>query len=108
MGLQGMGLDPNPDEFTQVWASTSVPPNGTNRTGFANAEADRLIKQIAVTVSDKDRAPMYRRFQEIIHEEQPMVFLISPATRMVVTKRFAYSTSPISPGVKFGAFEKRE
>jgi peptide/nickel transport system substrate-binding protein len=108
MGLQGMGLDPNPDEFTQVWASTSVPPNGTNRTGFANAEADRLIKQIAVTVSDKDRDPMYRRFQEIIHEEQPMVFLISPATRMVVTKRFAYSTSPISPGVKFGAFEKRE
>jgi peptide/nickel transport system substrate-binding protein len=107
MGLQGMGLDPNPDEFTQVWASTSVPPNGTNRTGFANAEADRLIKKIAVTVSDKDRAPMYQRFQEIIHEAQPMVFLISPATRMVVTKRFAYSTSPISPGVKFGAFEKR-
>lgn len=107
MGLQGMGLDPNPDVFAQVWASTSVPPNGTNRTGFANAEADRLIKQIAVTVSDKDRAPMYQRFQEIIHEEQPMVFLISPATRMVVTKRFAYSTSPISPGVKFGAFEKR-
>ncbi|TXF90850.1 hypothetical protein FUA23_05270 [Neolewinella aurantiaca] len=107
MGLQGMGLDPNPDEFTQVWASTSVPPNGTNRTGFANAEADRLIRSIASTVNDKDRAPMYQRFQEIIHEEQPMVFLISPATRMVVSKRFSYSTSPISPGVRFGAFEQR-
>lgn len=107
MGLQGMGLDPNPDEFTQVWASTSVPPNGTNRTGFANAEADRLIRQIAVSVNAKDRGPLYRRFQEIIYEEQPMVFLISPATRMVVSKRFSYSTSPISPGVIFGAFEKR-
>jgi peptide/nickel transport system substrate-binding protein len=107
MGLQGMGLDPNPDEFTQVWASTSVPPNGTNRTGFANAEADRLIKQIAVTVNAKARMPLYRRFQEIIHEEQPMVFLISPATRMVISKRFAYSTSPISPGVVFGAFEQK-
>ena len=107
MGLQGMGLDPNPDEFTQVWASTSVPPNGTNRTGFANAEADRLIRQISVTVNDKDREPLYRRFQEIIQEELPMVFLISPATRLVVSKRFAYSTSPISPGVQFGAFEKR-
>lgn len=108
MGLQGMGLDPNPDEFTQVWASTSVPPNGTNRTGFANVEADRLIKQIAVTISDKDRDPLYLRFQQIIHEEQPMVFLISPATRLVISKRFAYSTSPISPGVVFGAFDKRE
>ena len=107
MGLQGMGLDPNPDEFTQVWASTSVPPNGTNRTGFANAEADRIIKQIAVSVNAKSRMPLYRRFQEIIHEEQPMVFLISPATRMVVSKRFAYSTTPISPGVTFGAFEKK-
>jgi len=107
MGLQGMLLDPNPDEFTQVWASTSVPPNGTNRTGFANAEADRLIKQIAVSVNPKARMPLYRRFQEIIYEEQPMVFLISPATRIVVSKRFEYSTSPISPCVVFGAFEKK-
>lgn len=107
MGLQGMGLDPNPDEFTQVWASTSVPPNGTNRTGFANAEADRLIKQIARSVDTKNLTPLYRRFQEIVHDEQPMVFLLSPASRLVVSKRFDYSTSLISPGVLFGAFEKK-
>jgi len=103
MGLMGYGLEPNPDEFTQIWASTSVPPNGSNRGGFNNAEADRLIKGIAVTLDERAREPMYQRFQEIIYENQPMVFLVSPATRLVVSKRFDYETTSLTPGMKFGA-----
>jgi peptide/nickel transport system substrate-binding protein len=98
-------MDPNPDEFTQVWASTSVPPAGSNRSGFANKEADRLIKEIAGTMKASDRDPLYRRFQEIIYENQPMVFLFSPATRLVVSKRLKYSTTSLSPGLDFNALE---
>ena len=108
MSLFGLSMDPNPDEFTQVWASTSVPPNGSNRSGFANAEADRLIRQIARTVDEEERLPLYQRFQEIIHEEQPLVFLLSPATRLVLSKRFRYGTTPLAPGVRFGAFTLRK
>lgn len=107
MSLLGMGMDPNPDEFTQVWASTSVPPNGSNRGGFSNPEADKLIKQIAVTLKASERDPLYRRFQEIVYENQPMVFLFSPATRLVVSKKFRYSTTALAPGLDFNAMEGR-
>lgn len=107
MSLLGMGMDPNPDEFTQVWASYSVPPNGSNRSGFANKEADQLIRQIATTMNANDRDPLYRRFQEIIYENQPMVFLFSPTTRLVVSKRLNYSTTSLAPGLDFNAMEAR-
>jgi peptide/nickel transport system substrate-binding protein len=100
-------MEPNPDEFTQVWASNSVPPNGSNRSGFANKEADRLIKQIATTMKASDRDPLYRRFQDIIYENQPMVFLFSPAKRLVVSKRFKYSTTSLSPGLDYNAMEAK-
>ncbi|MFT5998908.1 MAG: ABC-type transport system substrate-binding protein [Neolewinella sp.] len=105
MSLLGMGMDPNPDEFTQVWASNSVPPDGSNRSGFANKEADRLIKQIATTMKASSRDPLYHRFQEIIYENQPMVFLFNPAKRLVVSKRFKYSTTSLDPGLDYNAME---
>ncbi len=103
MSLLGLGMDPNPDEFTQVWASTSVPPNGSNRSGFNNAEADQLIRKIARTLRASDRAPLYRRFQEIVYENQPMIFLFSTATRLVVSGDLKYETTTLSPGLDLNA-----
>ncbi|MFK8160915.1 MAG: ABC transporter substrate-binding protein [Lewinella sp.] len=107
MSLLGMGMEPNPDEFTQVWASHSVPPAGSNRSGFADKEADRLIKQIAGTMKASDRDPLYRRFQEIIYENQPMIFLFSPAIRLVVSKRLKYGATSLAPGLDFNAIETK-
>jgi ABC-type transport system substrate-binding protein len=101
MAIMGQGFDPNPDEFTQVWASTSVPPSGTNRGGFSDAEADRLIKKIATTIDPEQRDPLYRRFQEIVYENQPMIFLFSPVDRVVVSRRFQYEAKSISPNIYF-------
>jgi len=108
MGIAGFGFDPTPDDFTQMWASTSVPPNGTNRSGFANQEADRLIKQIKVTLDDETRAPLYRRFQEIVYENQPMIFLFSPKDRIVVSRRFEYETTSLSPNIDFNSLERKD
>lgn len=108
MSILGQGFNPTPDEFTQVWASTSVPPNGTNRGGFSNKEADRLIKQIKVTLNAKDRDPLYRRFQEIIYENQPMVFLFSPLDRVVVSKRFEFEPKSVRPNLNFNDMTQQE
>lgn len=105
--ILGQGFDPNPDEFTQVWASTSVPPNGSNRGGFSNAEADRLIKQIKVTLNAKEREPLYRRFQEIVYENQPLIFLFSPLDRVVVSKRFEFEPKSSTPNVNFNDLEQK-
>lgn len=108
LALQGLSMAADPDDFTQVWASTSVPPNGSNRSGFADRRADQLIRQIARSTDAGDREPLYREFQQIIYDNQPMVFLFSPATRLVVSKRFAYSPTQLSPGIFFGAMALRE
>ena len=106
--LFGQGFDPGPDELTQVWASTSVPPNGSNRSGFADAEADRLIRQIKATTNARERDPLYRRFQELVYENQPMIFLFSPDDRVLVSKRFDFEPTSISPNVAFNALELAE
>lgn len=108
MFILGQGFPPNPDEFTQAWASTSVPPNGTNRGGFSNAEADRLIKQIKVTLDADEREPLYRRFQEIVYENQPFIFLFSPLDRVVVSKRFEFEPKSIMPNLNFNDLEVKE
>jgi peptide/nickel transport system substrate-binding protein len=108
MGLMGYQLEPNPDEFTQIWASTSVPPNGSNRGAFSNTEADQLIKRISTTLDADARRPLYERFQEIVYENQPIVFLVSPASRLIISKRFEYETSVLAPGTRFNAMKQRE
>lgn len=104
----GQGFEPTPDDFAQVWLSTSVPPAGTNRSNFVDPEADRLIRQIAVTTDPAARDRMYRRFQEIIYANQPMVFLYSPFDRIVVSSRYRYSLSSMSPNLRFNAISPVE
>lgn len=108
MGILGSGSDPNPDDLTQSWASSSVPPDGTNRSGFANAEADRLMRQIRNSDSAEERDPMYRRLQEIIYEQQPMIFLFSPLDRVVYSRRFATEPNGISPNLDFGTMRQMD
>ena len=103
----GQGFEPTPDDFAQVWSSTSVPPAGTNRGNFSNPEADRLIQEIARTTDTEDRAVLYRRFQEIIYRNQPMIFLYSPFDRLVISKRFEYNLSSIAPNLKFNAIQTK-
>ena len=106
--IYGLGFNPGPDDLTQNWASDATYPNGTNRGNFSDPEADRLIRQIRTTVDADERAPLYRRFQEIVYENQPMVFLFSPLDRIVVSKRFDYTTSSITPNVVLNAMEQQE
>ena len=103
----GLGFEPSPDDFSQLWASTAVPPGGTNRGNFSNPEADSLIRQIAATTDSAARAPLYRRFQEIVYENQPMIFLYSPRAPLVISKRLDYKLISIAPHLHFNALRVR-
>ena len=104
----GQGFEPTPDDFAQVWLSSSVPPVGTNRGNFHNVEADKIIRQIATMTDSTQRAALYRRFQEIIYANQPMIFLYSPYDRVVISQRFNYTLSSIAPNIKFNALRLRQ
>lgn len=77
-----------PEDFTQLWHTSSWENNGSNYPGFGNAESDALIDSIKITLDETKRAPMVKRFQQIVYDEQPMIFLFSSLRRNVIHKRF--------------------
>ncbi len=77
-----------PEDFTQLWHTTSWTNEGSNYPGFGNATSDALIDSIKVTLDDSKRGEMVKRFQQLVYEEQPMIFLFSSLRRNVIHKRF--------------------
>ncbi|MCC6712844.1 MAG: peptide-binding protein [Candidatus Dadabacteria bacterium] len=79
-----MGIESDP---YQIWSSTQA-ESGSNFIGFKNAEADRLIETARKEFDRDKRIKLYRRFSEIIHEEQPYTFLFCRKATVAVNKRF--------------------
>jgi peptide/nickel transport system substrate-binding protein len=77
-----------PEDYTQIWHSQSWTDNGDNYGGFGNAASDALIDSIKFTLDDLERNEMEKRFQQIVFEEQPYIFLFNSQRRIAVHKRF--------------------
>jgi peptide/nickel transport system substrate-binding protein len=77
-----------PEDFTQLWYTSSWVSKGSNYTGFGNAMSDALIDSIKNTVDDAKRAVMVKRFQKIVYDEQPYVFIKSGVRKVAIHKRF--------------------
>lgn len=77
-----------PEDFTQLWHTTSWQNEGSNYPGFGNAASDALIDSIKVIIDPDQRRPLVMRFQQMVYDEQPMIFLFSSLRRNVIHKRF--------------------
>lgn len=77
-----------PDDFTQIWHTSSWASKGSNYAGFGNAQSDALIDSIKIELNDEKRHEMVKRFQKIVYDDQPYVFLFSGKRRIAVHKRF--------------------
>ena len=80
LGLVTSDADPNPD--LNVWLSSGGshlwnPAQGHPATAW-EAEIDRLMEQQLTAPSYEQRKKLYDRVQQILAEEQPMIFLASP------------------------------
>lgn len=93
LGGKGARNQPVPDDPTQLWHTESAKPGGTNYSKFGNAESDALIGQIANAASEADREPLYKQFQQLIYDEQPVIFQLCPLAKTVVHKRFEATIS---------------
>ena len=61
---------------------------GTNVAKWGSAETDDLIERLRSSTDEAARTQLYMEFQEIIHNEQPWIFLYSPYQYIAVHKRF--------------------
>ncbi len=81
-----MGFDADP---YQLWHSSQADvKSSSNHVRFKNKEADKLIEEIRVTFDDKKREKLYHKFHQLIHEEQPYTFLISPKSLRAINSRY--------------------
>jgi peptide/nickel transport system substrate-binding protein len=102
----GWSQSPVPDDFKQIWHTASNTYEGNNLVGFGNEESDQLIEEIRITMDEEKRNQMYFRFQEIVADQQPYVFLFSPKSCMAISKRFKNSDAvPLRPGYFVRYFE---
>jgi peptide/nickel transport system substrate-binding protein len=71
---------------------------GSNYSGYARADLDRLIMSIREG-GDYDRLkPLYDQFQVIVHEDMPIIFLYIPSEKIAVNKNWDIQTSILRPG----------
>ena len=68
----GTGIDP--DQYP-VWHSSQAGPEQLNHISYANPEVDALLEKGRMSCNQKERVATYHRIQEILAEEQPLIFL---------------------------------
>ena len=88
MMIASWGQSALPEDFSQLWHTESWATNGSNFPGFGNAQSDALIDSIKITMNDSIRNELSHRFQRMVYDEQPMVFLFASLRRVIVHKRF--------------------
>jgi peptide/nickel transport system substrate-binding protein len=101
-----MRAQPTLDDPYQTWHSDSDKPGGGNIAGFHNAAADSVINEIRTDTSDKERNDDYYKLQEILYDEQPVIFLYVPLERIIVSKKLEFLPSSLKPGYFENLFKR--
>ncbi len=95
----GWGIGQDPDQY-EVWHSSKTAPDELNHISFANAEVDGLLERGRRSCHQAERKKYYDRFQEILAEEQPIIFLYFPDALPVVARR-VHNIVESSNGIRF-------
>jgi peptide/nickel transport system substrate-binding protein len=80
----GIGLDP--DQY-EIWHSSKTGPDDLNHISYANPEVDRLLELGRASCRQGDRKKHYDRLQEVLAEDQPVIFLYFRDALPVVSSR---------------------
>lgn len=91
------------DPYTR-WHSDHTVLGGRNIYGFDNEEMDRITKEIQISDDPKIRNKLYARVQEILYEEQPVIFLYAPSERMVASDKWNVTSTVRRPGYLANTF----
>ncbi|MBL7813502.1 MAG: hypothetical protein JNL70_00755 [Saprospiraceae bacterium] len=86
--INNLGFSAELDDPKELWASSSNTPDGGNRFQFENKAADALIEQIRTESDEAKRADLFKKFQALVYDEQPAVFLFTTKERIAIKQRF--------------------
>jgi peptide/nickel transport system substrate-binding protein len=97
--ILGWGLGLDPDQY-DIWASTQTGPDQLNHISYKNPEVDALLEAGRRTFDEAKRKAIYWQFQDIMAEEQPVVFLFVPDALPVVSSRVR-GIEPAAAGITY-------
>lgn len=93
----GTGVAFPPDAY-QIWHSSMAEGNGSNFISYKNEEVDKILVAYRQEFDQDKRIEMYRRFQEILHEEQPYTFLWKQRVAKAYSRRYqGVNWYPVGP-----------
>ncbi|MDP2944488.1 MAG: peptide ABC transporter substrate-binding protein [bacterium] len=75
--LYGESVGGDPDVYA-FWHSSQIGAKGLNLAAYNNAEVDRLLVEGRTTTDVTERVSKYKKFQEIITNDLPVIWLYSP------------------------------
>ena len=86
-GLRWIGGNEDPDIFEYAFHSSKFPPNGANRSFYANLNVDALIDKARREIDPAVRKPLYAEVQRTIAEDVPYIDLFYLDNVLVHTRR---------------------
>ena len=94
MGLTGSPLEPH--DGKNVWMSSGPlhlfnqrPQNYKKDDRLSwEVDLDKIFEEGALKLSFKDRKPLYDKYQAIIYEQKPIIYLYSPIRITAIRKKF--------------------
>ena len=93
------------DDFSNSWHSSNIGGTGLNFARYSNPEADKVLEELNREMDSEKRKSLYFKLQEIIYEDQPIVFLYSPAEKIIVSKKFDPLITSRRPGYLANSFK---
>lgn len=100
--------DLSPYDPYSRWHSDNIKPRGKNINRYSNVEVDKLISKIRVETDINSRMRMYVELEELVYEDQPVIFLYSPLDRIVTSKDVSPLIANKRPSYFVNAFTSQE
>jgi peptide/nickel transport system substrate-binding protein len=97
--LLGWGLGLDPDQY-EIWHSSMTGPDELNHISYKNPRVDALLEAGRRTFDEAKRKSIYAEFQDLMAEEQPVVFLYVPDALPVVSAR-VNGIEPAPAGISY-------
>jgi len=75
--LYGIIVGGDPDQYP-FWHSSQIDAPGLNLSRYVNRKIDALLEEARESTDEEKQAELYTKFQEIILDDKPAIFLYAP------------------------------
>ena len=101
--ILGWSLSAEPDPY-DIWHSSKTGEREFNIVGFNNPAADEHMVKARKTFDQATRKQHLDAFQEILHDEQPYLFLYAPYSLIAISNR-VHGIAPAPAGISYNQTE---